>query len=202
GNSWIFYTPIASTGWRLAILQSETELTQQLREQIGITLLGLTLTIVLIFILVWVISSRMTKPIKLLEAAVSDVARGKLDTHIENIRSLDEIGRLSIGFNRMLKNLKKQIDIQSQQAAAQKLVEREWQMARETQRSLLPTEFPPFPDRKEFELHAVNQAANHVAGDFFDFFLINPKTLIFIIADVSGKGMSAALVMAVTRTIV
>lgn len=202
GNSWIFYTPIASTGWRLAILQSETELTQQLREQIGITLLGLTLTIVLIFILVWVISSRMTKPIKLLEAAVSDVARGKLDTHIENIRSLDEIGRLSIGFNRMLKNLKKQIDIQSQQAAAQKLVEREWQMARETQRSLLPTEFPPFPDRKEFELHAVNQAANHVAGDFFDFFLINPRTLIFIIADVSGKGMSAALVMAVTRTIV
>jgi sigma-B regulation protein RsbU (phosphoserine phosphatase) len=202
GDTWIFYTPIASTGWNLAILKSAGELTGPLREQIGIMLLGLTLTIVLIFILVWVISSRLTRPIKLLEAAVSDVARGKLDTHIENIRSLDELGRLSIGFNRMLKNLKKQIDIQSQQATAQKLVEREWQMARETQRSLLPTEFPPFPDRREFDLYAVNQPANHVAGDFFDFFLINPKTLIFIIADVSGKGMSAALVMAVTRTIV
>jgi sigma-B regulation protein RsbU (phosphoserine phosphatase) len=101
----------------------------------------------------------------------------------------------------MLKNLKKQIDIQSQQDAAQKLLEREWQMARDTQRSLLPTEFPPFPDRKEFELHAVNQAAQHVAGDFFDFFMVNPKTLVFVIADVSGKGMSAALVMAVCRTI-
>jgi len=202
GNTWIFYTPILSTGWYLVTLQPESALTLPLREQINITLLGLSLTIILIFILVWVISSRMTLPIKKLEAAVSDVARGKLDTNIENIRSLDELGRLSIGFNRMLKNLKKQIDIQSQQAAAQKLLEREWQMARETQRSLLPTEFPPFPDHKEFELHAVNLAANHVAGDFFDFFLVNPKTLVFVIADVSGKGMSAALVMAVTRTIV
>src|SRR5690606_14507351 len=76
------------------------------------------------------------------------------------------------------------------------------QMARETQRSLLPSEFPAFPERKEFDLHAVSQPAHHVAGDFFDFFLINPRTLIFVIADVSGKGMSAALVMAVTRTII
>jgi sigma-B regulation protein RsbU (phosphoserine phosphatase) len=177
-------------------------LTQPLREQLNIAVLGLTLTILLIFALVWAMSSRIARPIKKLEAAVSEVARGKLDTTIENIRSLDELGRLSIGFNRMLKNLKKQIDIQSQQDAQQRLLEREWQMARDTQRSLLPTDFPPFPDRKEFELHAVNQAAQHVAGDFFDFFMVNPKTLVFVIADVSGKGMSAALVMAVCRTIV
>jgi sigma-B regulation protein RsbU (phosphoserine phosphatase) len=202
GNTWIFSTPIPSTGWYLATLVSEVDVTSPLREQIKIALLGLSLTIVLIFLLVWFISSRLTNPIKKLEAAVSDVARGKLDTPIENIRSRDELGRLSIGFNRMLKNLKKQINIQSQQEAAKKLLEREWQMARETQRSLLPTEFPPFPQHQEFALHAINQAANHVAGDFFDFFFINPKTLIFIIADVSGKGMSAALVMAVTRTIV
>jgi len=202
GNTWLFHTPVPSTGWFLVTLQPESELTRPLREQINVTLLGLALTILLIFVLVWLISSRLTNPIKKLEAAVSDVARGRLDTHIENIRSLDELGRLSIGFNRMLKNLKKQIDIQSQQDAQQKVLAREWEMARETQRSLLPTEFPPFPDHKEFELHAVNVAANHVAGDFFDFFLINPQTLVFVIADVSGKGMSAALVMAVTRTIV
>jgi sigma-B regulation protein RsbU (phosphoserine phosphatase) len=51
-------------------------------------------------------------------------------------------------------------------------------------------------------LYAVSKAARHVAGDFFDFFLINPKQLVFVIADVSGKGMAAALVMAVTRTII
>jgi sigma-B regulation protein RsbU (phosphoserine phosphatase) len=202
GNTWISYAPIPSTGWFLATLASESALIAPIREQIQIALLGLSLTILLIFLLVWWMSGRITKPIKTLESAVSDVARGRLDTHIENIRSMDELGRLSIGFNRMLKNLKKQIELQSQQETAQRVVERELQMARETQRSLLPTEFPPFPDHKEFELHAVNQAAHHVAGDFFDFFLINPKTLVFVIADVSGKGMSAALVMAVTRTIV
>lgn len=202
GNLWISYTPIASAKWYLATLASEGDLIEPILEQIQIALLGLSLTVWLAFVLVWMMSSRLTRPIKKLEAAVSEVARGKLDTHIENIRSTDELGRLSMGFNRMLKNLKKQIELQSQQETAQRLVERELQMARETQRSLLPTDFPPFPLRHEFELHALNQAAYHVAGDFFDFFLVNPTTLVFVIADVSGKGMSAALVMAVTRTIV
>ena len=202
GNLWISYTSLKTTPWRLATLAREDETIAPIRQQIVIAVLGLTLTVLAIFVLVWIMSTRMTRPIKTLEAAVSEVAQGRLDTHIENIRSTDELGRLSFGFNRMLKNLKKQIELQSQQETAQKLVERELQMARETQRSLLPTEFPPFPTRKEFELHAVNQAAYHVAGDFFDFFLVNPDTLIFVIADVSGKGMSAALVMAVTRTII
>ena len=202
GNLWISYTPIASAKWYLATLASEGDLIEPILEQIQIALLGLSLTVWLAFVLVWMMSSRITRPIKKLEAAVSEVARGKLDTHIENIRSTDELGRLSMGFNRMLKNLKKQIELQSQQETAQRLVERELQMARETQKSLLPTDFPPFPLRQEFELHALNQAAYHVAGDFFDFFLVNPTTLVFVIADVSGKGMSAALVMAVTRTIV
>lgn len=202
GNVWVFHTPIANTGWRLATFTSESLLMAPLLDQIQIALVGMSLTVLLIFILVWLVSSRLTRPLKLLEAAVSDVARGKLDTQIHNIRSMDEIGRLSIGFNRMLKNLKKQIELQSQQETAQKVLEREMQMARETQRALLPSEFPPFPERKEFDLHAVSQPALHVAGDFFDYFLVNPKTLCIVIADVSGKGMSAALVMAVTRTII
>ncbi len=202
GAVWIFHTPIANTGWHLAAFTSEEQLMAPLLEQMKIALVGMSLTVLLIFVLVWLVSSRLTRPIKQLEAAVSDVARGKLDTQIQNIRSMDELGRLSIGFNRMLKNLKKQIELQSQQETAQKLVEREMQMARETQRALLPSEFPPFPERREFDLHAVSQPAMHVAGDFFDFFLINPKTLAVVIADVSGKGMSAALVMAVTRTII
>lgn len=202
GESWIFYAPIPSTGWNLSTIIAESTITSELRSSLSFGAMGLVLMIIITFIFIWIISTRITRPIKSLANAVADVARGKLDTHIENIRSMDELGLLSIGFNRMLKNLKKQLDIQSQQTAARQIVEKELEVARETQKSLLPTEFPPFPDRKEFELHAVNQAARHVAGDFFDFFLVNPKTLMFVIADVSGKGMSAALVMAVTRTII
>lgn len=202
GNTWFFHTPIPSTGWALITLVEEDVLMAPLIRQMGIAIVGLSLTVVLIFGLVWFVSSRLARPIKKLEAAVSEVARGRLDTEISNIRSMDELGRLSIGFNRMLRNLRKQIELQSQQTTARKIVERELQMARETQRSLLPTEFPPFPEQRDFDLHAVSQPAHHVAGDFFDFFLVNPRTLFFVIADVSGKGMSAALVMAVTRTIV
>jgi len=202
GESWLFYTPVNATGWILSSTLPRSQLTSELWSLMSMAIYGLALMIVLIIALTLYVSSRLSRPIKTLSAAVSDVARGKLDTSIEKIYSMDELGRLSVGFNRMLKNLKKQVEIQSQQTAARQMVEKELQVARETQQALLPSEFPPFPERREFQLHAVSKAARHVAGDFFDFFLINPHTLVFVIADVSGKGMSAALVMAVTRTIV
>lgn len=202
GESWVFYTPVATTGWVLAATQPRVQLTSELWSLMSMAIYGLALMIALVIALTLFVSSRLARPIKSLSLAVSEVARGKLDTTIEKIHSMDELGRLSVGFNLMLKNLKKQVEIQSQQTAARQMVEKELQLARETQQALLPSTFPPFPDHREFQLHAVSKAARHVAGDFFDFFLVNPKTLVFVIADVSGKGMAAALVMAVTRTIV
>jgi len=202
GESWIYSTPVSSTGWTLISTIPKQQSTQELWSLMSMGIYGLILMITLIIALTLYVSSRITNPIKQLAEAVSAVARGKLDTTIEKIYSMDELGKLSVGFNRMLKNLNKQVELQSQQTAARQVVEKELQMARETQQALLPSSFPPFPERKEFQLHAVSKAARHVAGDFFDFFLINPKTLVFVIADVSGKGMAAALVMAVTRTII
>ena len=202
GESWVFFTPVAATGWFLSSTLPRSALTSELWSLMSMAIYGLALMIALIIALTLYVSSRLSRPIKTLSAAVSEVARGKLDTSIEKIHSMDELGRLSIGFNRMLKNLRKQVEIQSRQTAARHMVEKELQVARETQQALLPSTFPPFPDHREFQLHAVSKPASHVAGDFFDFFLINPRTLVFVIADVSGKGMAAALVMAVTRTIV
>ena len=202
GESWIFSTSIPATGWQLVSIIPQSEAVSELRSLMTIGVYRLALLIALAIALTLFVSSRLARPIKALSNAVSEVARGKLDTTIERINTTDELGRLSIGFNRMLQNLKKQLDIQSRQTAARQLVEKELQVARETQQALLPNTFPAFPERKEFELHAVSKAARHVAGDYFDFFLVNPKTLAFVIADVSGKGMAAALVMAVTRTII
>lgn len=202
GQSWVFYTPIEETGWYLLSVIPEAVSTAELRSYLVTGTAGLVLTVILAFVFVWIVSSRMTRPIRELAAAVSNVARGKLDTPIRNIRSLDELGRLSIGFNQMLKNLNKYIEREGRAAAAREVVERELEVARDTQRSLLPRVFPPFPERREFDLHALNQPARHVGGDFFDFFLVDSRRLMFTVADVSGKGVSAALVMAVTRTII
>ncbi len=69
------------------------------------------------------------------------------------------------------------------------------------QRSILPSNFPPFPDRKDFELHAAMVPAREVGGDLFDFFLLDDDHLGFVIGDVSGKGVPAALFMSVARTL-
>lgn len=79
-------------------------------------------------------------------------------------------------------------------------LQRELETARAIQHSLVPRTFPPFPDRKEFELHAQMLSARAVGGDFFNFFLLDEEHLALVIGDVSGKGTASALFMAVAHT--
>jgi sigma-B regulation protein RsbU (phosphoserine phosphatase) len=80
-------------------------------------------------------------------------------------------------------------------------IQHDLSIARSIQQAILPKKFPPFPDRKEFEIYASMNAAKEVGGDFFDFFLIDKDRLGFVMADVSGKGIPAAIFMAVSRTL-
>ncbi|MBN1183741.1 MAG: fused response regulator/phosphatase, partial [Bacteroidales bacterium] len=75
-------------------------------------------------------------------------------------------------------------------------------VAREIQIGILPKDFPPFPNRSDFDIYASMTAAKEVGGDFYDFFMINNDTLGFVIGDVSGKGIPAAIFMAVSRTLI
>ena len=81
-------------------------------------------------------------------------------------------------------------------------IQQDLQTAREIQQAILPKTFPPFPDRKEFSIFASMIAAKEVGGDFFDFFMIDNERLGFVIGDVSGKGVTAAIFMAVSRTLI
>jgi sigma-B regulation protein RsbU (phosphoserine phosphatase) len=85
--------------------------------------------------------------------------------------------------------------------AAERLRARELEHAAMIQRSILPSQFPPFPHRSDFELHAAMVPAKEVGGDLFDFFLLDPERLGFVVGDVSGKGVPAALFMAIARTL-
>ncbi|MES1260292.1 MAG: SpoIIE family protein phosphatase [Acidobacteriota bacterium] len=80
-------------------------------------------------------------------------------------------------------------------------IERELSVANRIQQSMLPRVFPPFPDRRDFEIYAEMEPARLVGGDFYDFFLIDEAHFGFVIGDVSGKGVPAALFMAATRTL-
>ena len=86
--------------------------------------------------------------------------------------------------------------------AAKARMQEELNVGRDIQRSMLPRVFPAFPDRKELELYAVLEPALEVGGDLYDFFLVDDHRLCFVIGDVSGNGVPAALFMAMTKIMV
>jgi len=81
-------------------------------------------------------------------------------------------------------------------------MQQELNVGRDIQMSMLPVEFPPFPDRTEFSIHALLQPAREVGGDFYDFFFVSDDEICLVLGDVSGKGVPAALFMAVTKTMI
>ena len=87
-------------------------------------------------------------------------------------------------------------------AAAAERLNADLSVAKAIQKSALPNVFPPFPERKEFELFAVMNPAKEVGGDFYDFYMLNDSTLGFIIADVSGKSISGAMFMMTSKTMI
>lgn len=87
------------------------------------------------------------------------------------------------------------------ETAAQERIRSELRIANQIQASLLPRRFPPFPERSEFELYATMDPAQEVGGDFYDFFFITRRKLCLVVGDVSGKGVPAALFMALSKTL-
>ena len=100
-------------------------------------------------------------------------------------------------FRRQMKEMEKK----HREEAERDRIVNELHTAGQIQSSMLPQDFPPFPDRKEFDLYAVMDPAREVGGDFYDFFLIDDDHLCLVIADVSGKGIPAALFMMISKVI-
>jgi sigma-B regulation protein RsbU (phosphoserine phosphatase) len=150
--------------------------------------------------LIVVVSWKLTAPIKRLAVFARKLAAGDLDAHVGDVRLAEEIDQLAHTFDKMVVDLKSNIEHRIHEEAARRAVEHDLQAAKRIQESLLPRLFPPFPNRREFDLHATCNPATLVGGDFFDFFFLDPHTLAFLIADVSGHGIAAAFFMAVSRT--
>lgn len=115
--------------------------------------------------------------------------------------SRDEVGELASAFVHMEDTLGTFIGNLKETTAAKERIERELSIAREIQMSLVPKIFPAFIDRPDFELFATIHPAREVGGDLYDFFLLDEHHLFMAMGDVSGKGVPAALFMAVTKTL-
>lgn len=200
-RSWMFYAPIRSTGWTLAVVFPETELLENVR-RLSLTMAAMGfIGILLLIAAVVYIASTITRPLRLLAQATDDIASGNFDVELPTVRSKDEVGMLAHDFQVMRESLKEYIKNLTETTAAKERIQSELKMATDIQASLLPRLFPAFPDRPEFDIYASMDPAKEVGGDFYDFFFIDNTHLCFLIADVSGKGVPAALYMMVAKTL-
>ena len=119
----------------------------------------------------------------------------------ETVRNNDEIGVLAGSIDRMEERIVKYVDDLTKVTAEKERISTELNLATKIQASMLPNIFPPFPDRTEFDIYASMDPAKEVGGDFYDFFLVDDDHLCMVMADVSGKGVPAALFMMASKII-
>ncbi|MCR5748455.1 MAG: serine/threonine-protein phosphatase [Lachnospiraceae bacterium] len=131
-------------------------------------------------------------------AAESTISDKKLT---DSIRNTDEIGILAGSIDHMEEEIVNYMEDLTTITAEKERISTELNMAKEIQTSQLPSTFPAYPQRHEFDIFASTKPAKEVGGDFYDFFLIDEEHLCLLVADVSGKGIPAALFMMVSKAL-
>ena len=201
GRERLYYAPIPTPGWSLAVSYPEGQLTANLSSlERNLRLLSL-LGILLMLLAVVVITRRQSAPLARLTRAAREIGGGNFHVELPPVRGEDEIGQLTRAFGSMQQALAHHTRELQANAAARQKIESELQVAREIQMDILPRLLPPLPETEEFSLYASLNPARAVGGDLYDFFYLDEQHFCFVIGDVSGKGIPAALFMSMTQTL-
>ena len=197
-KTYLFYIPIEDSDWIMAVSVPTISL-DLFGIIVGIFML-LTIANVLIvtFFVCHLTIKRTAKPLKQLAATADEVAGGRFDTALPVIKSRDEIHLLRDSFENMQHSLTAYVEELKSTTAVKASMESELKIAHDIQMSMLPKTYPAFPERHDIDIYGSVMPAKAVGGDLYDFFIRDEK-LFFCIGDVSGKGVPASLVMAVTR---
>ncbi|MEG0570868.1 MAG: SpoIIE family protein phosphatase [Oscillospiraceae bacterium] len=204
---YIIHNKVKNTGWKLAVLLPVAEIIAPAQQSnttiliIGLILLGVYLCIILIMMQsVKKMCVKITDPIIKLTDHIKTIGDGNLD-YVSEIDTQDEIQLLSESFEMMTLSMKDYIANLRLVTAEKERIGVELDVATKIQASMLPCIFPAFPERAEFDIYACMLPAKEVGGDFYDFFLIDDDHLGLVVADVSGKGVPAALFMVIAKTL-
>ncbi len=155
-----------------------------------------TMVFGLLFVCIYYITKRLiVNNIDKVNASLDRITEGDLETVVDVKNNMEFIS-LSAGINSTVDSLKHFIK------EANERIDSELKYAKEIQFSSLQTEFPAFPDHDEFDLYAIMDPAKVVGGDFYDFYMIDDQSLIFLVADVSGKSIPASLFMMRAKTMI
>ena len=206
------YEPVLnSAGEAVACVGVDIDMTKVMRDRNAFLIRLLTYTIILgltaSVLVMYLMSRTVTKPISMLSKAVGEFGShgGKItsgDVINLPIHTRDEIGLLYQETREMEIRLIDYMDNLATVTAEKERIGAELNVATQIQADMLPRIFPPFPGRKELDLYATMNPAREVGGDFYDFFLIDENHVGLVMADVSGKGVPAALFMVIAKTLI
>ena len=151
------------------------------------------------------LSEQLIKPVTKITEEASRFARENETAEkklTDSIRGQDEIGVLAQSIDRMEEQITDYVRHLTAVTAEKERISTELNVARRIQADMLPSVFPAFPDHDDFDIFASMTPAKEVGGDFYDFFLVDDDHLAMVMADVSGKGVPAALFMVITKTLI
>jgi len=220
GDKFVAFAPIRSTNWSVVVVMPVDEITapardtgakitvatgdakQHIQDQVDRMKQAFLVLFILLFVLIaaltTVFSRVITGPLRKLSEGSEEIGRGNLDYKVD-VRTGDEFEELGQSFNRMGSDLKNYIGELKRTTAEKERIAHELEIARDIQQSFLPDTVPDMPG---IEIAAFSLPALEVGGDFYDFIPLPNNCWGLVIADVSGKGVPAALFMALSRTLV
>jgi sigma-B regulation protein RsbU (phosphoserine phosphatase) len=177
---------------------------------LGLCLLLAGLTVGLLIFFLLFLRRTVVKPIDRLTLSTGafiennkeELATGTAQVNVPAIRTGDEVEQLADAFRKMQEDMLSYIRDLMEMTAEKERIGAELNVATQIQADMLPRIFPAFPERSEFDIYATMNPAREVGGDFYDFFLVDEDHLAVVIADVSGKGVPAALFMVIAKTLI
>ncbi len=220
---YVAFSPMKTVGWAFIILLPEktvmasttkllgelSTITEEAENSTLQSFHSMTLIVFLIGVIATIIaaltafyvSKAIVAPVRSLTEKVSLIQGEDLDFVWEE-KTGDEIETLAESFGAMTQRMKQYIDEVTRVTAEKERLGAELNVATQIQADMLPRIFPPYPERNEFEIYATMNPAKEVGGDFYDFFLLDDDHIALVMADVSGKGVPAALFMVIAKTLI
>lgn len=197
-ESYVFYKPLGITGWSVAMVCPESDIFGGYMRLYKIVIFIVIAGLILMRLAFSRIIKRELKPLNTLALQAETIASGQFDKTLPRDNRIDEIGKLTQSFSDMQHSLVNYISELKRTTAVKASIESELKVASDIQMGMIPRVFPPFPERQDIDLYASMTPAKVVGGDLYDYFLQNER-LYFCVGDVSGKGIPAAMFMAITR---
>ena len=193
----VFYSPVETTQWVVAIVCPRSELYMEVRMLRNLLIFLGVIALLLMIVMNYNGIRKVVEPVEDFSDVAKKIAKGDFTAELPQIKSQDELKELHDSFEYLQHSLVNYIEELKSTTANKERIESELRIAHNIQMGMLPKVFPAFPERNDLALSAKLIPAKEVGGDLYDFFIKDEK-LYFIVGDVSGKGIPASLVMAVT----